>query len=409
MVNSYIVRLVKRYCLQVCVVTGCVWVLALVAMMAVIIWAAPAEGPTNPYAKWQHGPLKDANSFPIAVWLQDPRNAKRFQELGFNLYVALWEGPTAVQLAALKAVGMPVICTQNDVDLTDTNSDIIVGWMHSDEPDNAQSLGQGKGYGPPIEPKMVVADYHKMVRSDPSRPVLLNLGQGVAWDGWYGRGVRTNHPEDYPAYLEGCDIVSFDIYPVVHEKAEVGGKLEFVARGVERLRQWGKGQRIVWNCIECTRIANVNVKPTPTQVRSEVWMALIHGSKGLIYFVHQFKPTFVEAGLLADAEMSRAVGEINHQICELAPVLNSPTLAEAVSVTSSDTKVPIHVMAKRDQQATYIFAVAMRNHPATATFTCSQPTATIADVLGENRTLKLTKGVFIDEFGPYAFHLYRLR
>lgn len=67
------------------------------------------------------------------------------------------------------------------------------------------------------------------------------------------------------------------------------------------------------------------------------------------------------------------------------------------------------IQAKRDQQATYIFAVAMRNRPATATFTCSQPTATIADVLGENRTLKLTKGVFIDEFGPYAFHLYRLR
>ena len=24
---------------------------------------------------------------------------------------------------------------------------------------------------------------------------MLNLGQGVAWDGWYGRGTRTNHPE----------------------------------------------------------------------------------------------------------------------------------------------------------------------------------------------------------------------
>ena len=160
----------------------------------------------------------------------------------------------------------------------------------------------------------------KLILTDPSRPILLNLGQGVAWDGWYGRGVRTNHPEDYPAYLKGCDIASFDIYPVVHEKAEVAGKLEFVARGLDRLREWGKGQRIVWNCIECTRIANKNVKPTPAQVRSEVWMALIHGSQGLIYFVHQFEPTFIEAGLLADAEMAAAVGEINRQISGLAPV-----------------------------------------------------------------------------------------
>ena len=45
---------------------------------------------------------------------------------------------------------------------------------------------------------------------------MLNLGQGVAWDGCYGRGVRTNHPEDYPEYIRGCDLVSFDIYPVAH-------------------------------------------------------------------------------------------------------------------------------------------------------------------------------------------------
>ena len=67
---------------------------------------------------------------------------------------------------------------------------------------------------------------------------MLNLGQGVAWDEWFGRGPRSNHPEDYPEYVKGCDIVSFDIYPVVHGSPEVRGKLEFVARGVERLVGW---------------------------------------------------------------------------------------------------------------------------------------------------------------------------
>jgi hypothetical protein len=32
-------------------------------------------------------------------------------------------------------------------------------------------------------------------------------------------------------------------------------------------------------------------------------MSLIRGSRGLIYFVHQFKPTFREAALLDDPEM----------------------------------------------------------------------------------------------------------
>ena len=114
--------------------------------------------------------------------------------------------------------------------------------------------------------------------------MLLNLGQGVAWDGWYGRGVRTNHPEDYAEYIKGCDIASFDIYPVAHDNPQVKGKLDFVARGVERLVKWTGGRKIVWNCIECTRIES-HTKATPKQVKAEVWMSLVHGSQGIVYFV----------------------------------------------------------------------------------------------------------------------------
>ena len=403
-----ILRLIGQNGLHVSSAIRRICVLVLVAIMLNTAWAALAQQSANPYSKWKNGPPKSDNFFPVAVWLQQPRNARQFQELGFNLYVGLWQGPTEEQLAALKAAGMPVICTQNTIGLTGKNSDMIIGWMHGDEPDNAQPLGEGRGYGPPIEPKMLVGDYRKLVLSDPGRPVLLNLGQGVAWDAWYGRGVRTNHPEDYPAYLEGCDIASFDIYPATHEKTEVAGKLEFVASGVDRLCKWSKGQRIVWACIECTRIANINIKPTPSQVRSEVWMALIHGAQGLIYFVHQFKPNFIEAGLLADAEMSREVGDINRQIGDLAQVLNSPTLADAAAVTSSDTTTTVDIMVKHWYDATYIFAVGMRKQATVATFRCKNVTVARAEVIGENRTIDLIDGVFSDKFAPYAVHIYRI-
>ena len=88
--------------------------------------------------------------------------------------------------------------------------------------------------------------------------------------------------------------------------------------------------------------------------------------------------------------------------------LNLPPLTGAVSVTSSDAHAPVDIMVKQDAAATYIFAAAMRNQPATASFKCSQPTATQAEVLGENRTLALTNGGFTDAFAPYAVHLYRL-
>ncbi|MFO7899174.1 MAG: hypothetical protein R6V58_08950 [Planctomycetota bacterium] len=190
----------------------------------------------------------------------------------------------------------------------------------------------------------------------------------------------------------------------------MSGKLWYVARGVERLVKWTGGKKVVWNCIECTRIKHPTAKPTPDQVRSEVWMSIIHGSMGLIYFVHEWEPRFNESALLGDREMLAAVTAINEQIAGLAPVLNSPTVEDAVTVASSNAKVPMATMVKRHKGATYLFAVAMRDGKTTATFKLENLTGKHAvDVLGEDRTLPSTGGVFGDTFDPYAVHLYRVK
>ena len=358
---------------------------------------------------WTNGPSTAEDHFPIAVWLQDPRNAARYKAAGINLYIGLWRGPTTNQLGELQKAGMRVICAQNRAGLENKVNPTIVGWMHGDEPDNAQSLGEGRGYGPPILPEKILRDYERMRAADPSRPVLLNLGQGVAWDNYIGRGVRRNHAEDYAEYVKGADIVSFDIYPAVHEDPEVAGKLEFVARGVERLVRWTRGEKAVWNCIECTRIGNPQLKATPQQVRAEVWMALIHGSRGLIYFVHQFKPSFRESALLDDPDMLAAVTEINRQVRELAPVLNSPTVPGVAAVKSSDTDVPIAWMIKRRADTIYLFTVNMRNRPTRGSFTVRGLSGDAgAAVLGESRDIPVRRGEFNDEFKPYGVHLYQM-
>jgi hypothetical protein len=161
--------------------------------------------------------------------------------------------------------------------------------MHGDEPDNAQSLGAGKGYGPPILPEKIVESYNRIRAADPNRPVLLNLGQGVAWDNYIGRGVRRNHPEDYPEYVKGCDIASFDIYPAAHDNPEIAGHLWYVARVVERLKQWAQG-RPVWNCMSAPASRTSNCTRPRRNRCAEVWMSLIHGSMGLVYFVHEWQP-----------------------------------------------------------------------------------------------------------------------
>jgi hypothetical protein len=376
------------------------WYIALLALAA-----STAQAADGPFPK---GLPRSPDFFPTAVWLQSPANAAKYKAIGINVYVALWQGPTEAQLDALEKVGMPVICEQSPRSLRFKDRPIIVGWMHGDEPDNAQSLGRGKGYGPPVTPAKIVDEYEAMRRADPDRPVMLNLGQGVAWDGWYGRGVRTNHPEDYAEYAKGADIVSFDIYPACHEKEEIAGKLWYVPRGVDRLRGWAKGKD-VWCCIETTGIDNPRRKVTPQGVHTEVWMALIHGAKGLIYFAHQFQPKFIEAGLLADEDISREVAAINKQVHELAPVLNAPEEPGLATVSSSEPAVPIDILARRHGGATYVFAVAMRDGETTGTFTLPHARGRVrVEVLGEGRTIEAHGRSWTDRFPGYGVHLYKI-
>jgi hypothetical protein len=381
----------------------------LAATIAVGADQAEPKG-ASPYTQWKNGPPKDDTYFPIAVWCQSPNMAARYKAAGINLYVALWTGPTEAQLAELKKCGMQVVCDQNAVGLAHKDDPTIVGWMHGDEPDNAQALPGGKGWGQPISPAVIVKEYEDVRKADPSRPVLLNLGQGVAWDGWYGRNVPQNQRDLYAEsqYVKGCDIVSFDIYPAASDDAPVKGKLDFVALGVERLVKWTGGHKIVWDCIECTAIGGTG-KATPKQVKAEVWMSLVHGSQGIIYFVHQFKPTFDEHGLLDDPAMLAAVTALNRQVKELAPALNSLAVMDALKVESSNPAVPVATMAKKHGGATYVFAVAMKPGATEATFALNGLAAGgQVEVLGEDRKITPADGKFGDHFGDWDVHLYRI-
>ena len=115
-------------------------------------------------------------------------------------------GSTEAQLAALKKAGMALICEQNRVGLAHRDDPTIVGWMHGDEPDNSQEVRDPKtgrrGYGPCVPPSRIVADYERLRAADPTRPIMLNLGQGVANDDWKGRGPGASL-DDYPGYVRG--------------------------------------------------------------------------------------------------------------------------------------------------------------------------------------------------------------
>ncbi|MBE1607883.1 hypothetical protein [Actinopolymorpha pittospori] len=380
--------------------------LALAGTPAASALAAPpaTQRLPNPYARWANGPCPrpDPAYFPIGVWLQEPDLAPQYQQAGINLYVGLWEGPTAEQLATLERYGMPVIATQNAVGLGTGEHNPLVGWSHQDEPDNAQPLPEG-GYGPPVDPAVIVDRYEQMVAADPTRPVFLNLGQGVANDDWIGRGPDASL-EDYPKYAKGADIISFDVYPVADNLP-----LWYVAKGLDRLREWCDEDRVLWNFVETTNISS-DRRVSPHEFRAEVWMSLVHGSRGILYFVHSFAPTFDAAKLLHDPEMLAAVTATNRQIQRLAPILNTRSDPDAVLVRSSDPQVPVDVMVKRRGRVTYVFAVSMRDAPTTATFEfrAGLDGRSRVVVVDEERTITTVGRGFADVFAPYDVHIYQV-
>jgi hypothetical protein len=368
----------------------------------------PWENPPQVYAQWTHGPPSDPGFFPIAVWLQSPSNAAAYAAIGINTFVGLWQGPTDAQLSDLQAAGVLTLCDQGGVYATHLGDATIRGWIQDDEPDNAQPDGNG-GYGPCVDPSVVQSRYAGFRANDATRPVYLNLGQGVAWTDYYGRGSACAGRLDmYPEYEKGADIVSFDIYPVNGTDPAVKDNLWMVAQGVDRLRQWSGYVKPVWNWIETTGIDDPANTPLPGQVRAEVWMSLVHGSAGIGYFVHIFSPSFVEAGLLASPTMSAAVQAINAEVTSLAPVLNTPSIGNAASVTSQVPGVPVDMMVKRSGGALYIFAVAMRPGTTQARFSLRDTRNGVATVLGESRTVTVSGGAFQDTFSDYAVHLYRV-
>jgi hypothetical protein len=77
----------------------------------------------------------------------------------------------------------------------------------------------------------------------------------------------------------------------------VAGRLDYPSRGVKRLRAAARDGQRVWTAIETTHIESKEARITPAQLRSEVWLTLIQGANGIVYFAHEWTGGFREDGL----------------------------------------------------------------------------------------------------------------
>jgi hypothetical protein len=374
--------------------------------------AIPGVTWTSPYAGWSRGIPTDPGFFPIAVWLQQSFHAAELSQLGVNIYVGNNAGTDPLAAADLATLQGLAILGQDSVGLASIDDPTVVGWwMTPDEADNAQPASSG-GYGPPVDPSTMVAEYTTYKAADATRPMWLGLGQGVAYAAYEGRG---SSPPPESGYVPASDIVSFDIYPYNNCGGDTNDQVTcrqfwLNAYGVDELHMWANRNQAVWSDFETTVIsAGTTSGPTPAETVSEVWLALIHSANGILYFIDSWNPSFREDAIFENQAMVTAITALDAQIKSLAPELNSGTIPNLLTVTSSNAAAPVDTMVKAKGSTLYVFSAISRAGTATASYAIEGMTGSgVATVVGENRTIPAVAGKFSDAFAANGVHIYTI-
>jgi len=291
--------------------------------------------------------------FPLSSWGQSPQRFPLLRSLGFNSFTS---GKASEYCDAAQQAGGYAI---PGFDARFKGHAALLAHIQGDEPDEGFRKGMARQ---PAE--AVVESYKNMREKDDTRPILL--------------------------------------------------KLIWVADGVKQLREYAGPKKPVFACIETCKGSRwvsyeqqQDVKPEDT--RAEVWMAIIRGATGIIYFTHAWQPTFTE--FRPDAEMQKELKRLNAQITRLTPAILADPAKEHVSITLSGGLAG-DVTARDHDGSLYLFAnnLDVQRNSGTATITIEGlKKGTKVAVIDEGREIVAEEGKFTDEFGPIAVHLYRIR
>lgn len=353
-----------------------------------------------------NGLSTDPSFFPIGVWYQDPVvDAQAFKTIGVNTFIGQQDGDTPDSIAALRAAGMIAIAPQDTVSLEPSSGDVVKAWHDTaDEPDIGPLDASGARIQPvvPVPPSNVVATYDSLKAKGGGLPVYVNFGPGVALNGAEAGARR------YEPYIQGADIVSFDIYPL---NPGIYGRstpmpISLIADGVDHLRAWAP-DKPVFAFIETTDIDGDAPSPTPAQIRDEVWLALIHGANGIEYFCHEMHPVLIADACLRDPTTRQALAGVDAEVSSLAPVLNIGS--QAASPPDVEASFRVDRTIREYGADTYVFAesVGQESH-GPVTFQVPGIAGGAAQVIGENRSIPVHDGKFTDHFQGQQVHLYRI-
>jgi hypothetical protein len=352
--------------------------------------------------------------FPIGVWLQPTSSFSTWKARGINTLVgAESQGGTvsvdtwanAADSAGLYQIRAPRSTISKDK--TDAN---LMAWLQPDEPDVNNLTAQ-----------TLKTNYNAWRKVDPNKPIMTNFSGGNLL-------VGTTPASTYQQkYLPSSDWVGNDFYPVTGwdrpdwiDFSSAANPHLTEGTAVTQFSQISN-HKPQFAFIETSK-QNLSWTPANTpgvtadQFRGELWDAIIHGARGVIYFPQAFN------GFSYDATPASVVAEMTKQDARIqgtiASVLNSasdPTAASLQLTFSNGAHANYlegAVRPKGPNGDRYFFVLNMSSVALTGQrVDLSNLTAgSSVSVVGESRSVSASSdslGSYVtDNFAPFALHIY---
>lgn len=389
---------------------------------------ASIESPSNvlgdlPRIPWEGGPAyyeqfpkaaaagwSDPAFFPIAVFLGKPEHAAQLKAMGINTYMGAEHDGS--RLSTITGKGIFVIAQGEWTPAEVGDDGRVVAWFVSDECDIGLGCSGLDAAANLAEQRGKVARIRSL---NDGRFAMANYSNGIL-DTYWALGTMSS-------LIDVVDVASVDKYayssPFVDDQImqsphwpDGAAPETSAAYGwlMDRMRAYQDpvGDQPNWIFVESAMpllIDEGSLTISVEQIEGAAWSAIIHEARGLAYFQHNNGTTCSYYSLVeCDAGRLARIKAINEGIQALAPILNTQSYEYSFN-TTTDT------MLKTFDGSAYIFAsVGLGQATGVKTFTVPGGiTGSAVEVVGENRILDVSNGVFTDIFDhEYSHHIYKV-
>ncbi|MBX3729663.1 MAG: hypothetical protein KF858_10805 [Candidatus Sumerlaeia bacterium] len=304
--------------------------------------------------------------FPIGLYTYhlDATVLAEMHALRFN---TILNGFRPDQLDTIHEHGLMAVCHTGDEWIAAArNHPALLAWYLYDEPE-----GHGR------TPEEMRLAYLRMKQIDPSHPV----------------GLCHFLYEALEDYRDARDFSITDVYPVT---ANRDVPLLNVGIHAAQARATNRNGGPNWTCIQVFGGPETEggkwAQPTPREVRAMTFIALVHGSTGILYFSYWPKAP----------ETWRSLGDLNRDLRRMVPWL----VAEGTELETGVSNRAIHVRARQVGEGGIAIAVNTAPEAVDSAIFVRGTGTRPAQLLFEGGTIPIARSNIRDRFGPYQERVY---